>query len=323
MENSRRARAFSSPELAHSSSSTGHVTRAEDYSLEVIATNVKLLLKLIQEHNGATPNDDRKTQRMAGMMTILDDVKSRIEKSQSTRKRMAELRRCNTELRPSRTPTTPRDKKPQESMVDDNEKLRKQLNASLAARKSLEIMCSSLGKEKEIMAREVARKVSELSGMEELVNDLKAQNGTLLAKLQALASEQKDKRSSGGDIQGNAALQGRNRALSDQLLKSLDSYRSLKRKYKDAKEENFTIRTTMEEMGMEVRDGLERIRSFRKRMDSKDQQPDIEKNISALEQMFERFNMKICKDDENNSEYAKLKHEISASKPSVLAYEKG
>ncbi|EEF31321.1 conserved hypothetical protein [Ricinus communis] len=305
MENITRVRAFSSPELAPSPSSPA--IRPEDYSLE--------------EHNGASTIDDRKTQRIAGMITILDDVKSRIEKSQSARKRLAELRRCNTELRPSRTPNTPtRDKKSQESLADDNEKLKKQLSASLAARKSLEIMCSSLGKEKEIMAREVARKVGELNGMEELISDLKAQNATLLAKLQSHAAEQKEKRNSGGDVQGNAALQDRNKALSDQLLKSLDSYRSLKRKYKDAKEENFRIQTTLEEIGVEVTAGFEQIQSFRQRMGScKDQPPDIEKEISALERMFEQVNMKICKHEEKNAECARPKAEISASKRSVVA----
>ncbi|KAJ9135810.1 hypothetical protein P3X46_032945 [Hevea brasiliensis] len=318
MEKISHVRAFSSPELA--ASSPMKALRPEDYSLEGIATNVKLLLKLIQEHNGASTNDDRKMQRIAGMITILDDVKSRIEKSQSARKRLAELRRCNTELRPSRSP---RDKKPQEAVTstDDNERLRKQLSTSLAARKSLEIMCSSLGKEKEIMACELARKVSELNEMEELVSDLKAQNDTLLTKLQSHAAEHKEKKTIAGDAQGNAALQDRNKVLSEQLLNSLDSYRSLKRKYKDAKKENSEIRKTMEEIGVEVIAGIERIRSFRQRMaSSKDQPADIEEEISALEQMFQRFNMKISKHEEQNSERAKPKAEISASsKPPVLA----
>lgn len=320
MENFTRTRAHSSPELVAPSSPSSPVTppvRPEDYSLEGIATNVKLLLKLIQEHNGASTNDDRKTQRIAGMMAILDDVKSRIEKTQSARRRLAELRRCNTELRPSRgvaSPSTPRDKKNQEQGLDDYERMRKQLGASLAARKSLEIMCSSLGKEKNIMACELARKVSELNGMEELVNDLKAQNETLLAKLQ---SEHKEKKTS---IGGDAALQDRNKALSDQLLKSLDSYRSLKRKYKDVKQENLEYHSTMEDIGMEVTAGLERIRSFRQRMAlNKDQPLDIQQDISELEQMFERFHIKISKHVEKNIECAKPKAEISASKPSVVA----
>lgn len=280
---------------------------------------MKVLLKLILDHQEASTkdNDDRRTQRIAGMMTILDDVKSRIEKSQSGKKRLAELRRCNTDLRPSRAT---RDKKPQEPVSDDKEKLRKQLNASLAARKSLEIMCSSLGKEKEIMASELSKKVHELNEIEEFVNDLKTQNGTLLAKLQALAAEQRENKYIVGETQGNMALQDRNKLLSEQLLKSLDSYRSLKRKYKVAKEENLGICTKMEEIGMEVTTGLEQIRSFRQRMAASNNQPvNIGEEISALEQMFECFNIKVSKHEERNIECANPKAEINASKPRVLA----
>ncbi|GLT51259.1 hypothetical protein SLA2020_246800 [Shorea laevis] len=97
-----RGRVLSSPYIAmpdphHPEDSS----RLEGYGL---ATNVKLLLKLIQENNKASAReqDDRKPQRMAGMITILDDVRTRIKKSQSMigKRSMAELRRCNTDLRP-------------------------------------------------------------------------------------------------------------------------------------------------------------------------------------------------------------------------------
>lgn len=310
MENASRVRAFSSPELLPlptSSTDQG----PEDYSLEGVATNVKLLLKLIQDHNEASTkdNDDRKMRRFAGMVSILDDVKLRIQKSQSGEKKAPQLRRCNTDLRRSQAPA---DKKPQESVGDEKERLRKQLNASMAARKSLEMMCSSLGKEKEIMAAEIARKVHELNEAEELVNDLKAQNETLMAKLQARAPQKKSS-NSGGEAQGNAALQERNRTLSEQLLKSLDSCRSLKRKYKVAKEENRGICATMDVIKMEVGAGLENIRSFRSRVAIS---KDIEEEISALEQMFEGFDMKISK--HRDIECAKPKAAINTSKPPVL-----
>lgn len=270
---------------------------------------MKLLLKLIQEHNGASTNDERKTQRIAGMMTILDDVKTRVEKSfqsKTARKRLAELRRCNTELRPSRgssiaTPSTPREKKPQEPLgFDDYERVRKQLSASLAARKSLEIMCCSLGKEKNIMSCELARKNSELHEMEELVNDLKVQNHNLLTKLQSNVDQNEMMMISG--IGGDAAvLQDQNKALTEQLLKALDSYRSLKKKYKAVKHENYECHSTMDEIGVEVTAGLKQIHSFRERMElNKDQPPNIMQEISALEQMFERFHIKISKHVEKN-----------------------
>ncbi|WCJ33509.1 myosin heavy chain-related [Euphorbia peplus] len=327
MEN-RRTRAYSSPDLAPISPSSSSsslavidppIIRADDYSLEGIATNVKLLLKLIQEHNGASTNDDRKTQRMAGMMTILDDVKSRVEKSfqsKTARKRLAELRRCNTELRPSRgvtptpAPSTPRDKKlQQEQGLDEYERIRKQLSASLAARKSLEIMCCSLGKEKNIMACELSRKNSELHGMEELINDLKAQNQTLMAKLQSNAPEHEIKT---GDTIGCG---GDNSALSNQLLKSLECYRALKKKYKRVKQESYEFHSTMDEIGVEVNDGLERIQSLREKMGlNKDQTPDIEQEICALEQMFQRFHIKISKHVEKNIVCTKPDAETSASR---------
>ncbi|KAB1207751.1 hypothetical protein CJ030_MR7G017746 [Morella rubra] len=284
-----------------------------------IATNVKLLLKLIQDHNEARTkdNDDRKVQRVAGMIKIIDDVKSRIEKSHSPATKK-EFRRCNTDLRRN----VPRDKKPDEPLTDEKEiRLRKELNASLAARKSLEMLCSSLGKEKEIMASELARKVHELSGMEELINDLKAQNEMLLAKVQTCGDEHKERKYGKGETQGNAGLQERNRELSKQLVKSLEGYRSLKRKLKDAKDENIGIFGTMEELGKEVRAGLARIRSsFRQRMVSGDEQPgDSEEKISALERMFESFNMKISKYGHKKNERVEPKAEIKAAESSVLA----
>lgn len=307
MENDGRVRAFSSPELLlplPASSTEG----PEDYSLEGVATNVRLLLKIIQDHNDASTkdNDDRKMRRFAGMVTILDDVKLRIQKFQSGKKKSPQLRRCNTDLRRSQAPA---DKKPQEPVSDEKERLRKQLNASMAARKSLEMMCSSLGKEKEIMAAEIARKVRELNEAEELVNDLKAQNETLMSKLQVRATQKKFS-NSGGETPGNAALQERNRTLSEQLLKSLDSCRSLKRKYKVAKEENREICASMDVIKMEVGAGLEKIRSFRSRVAIG---KDIEEEISTLEKMFQGFDMKISK--HRDTECAKPKAAINTSKP--------
>ncbi|KAM1123224.1 hypothetical protein ACFX19_004733 [Malus domestica] len=305
-------RAFSSPtELP--ASSTASKERPEDHSFDGIATNVKLLLKLIQEQNEACTkdNDDRKMQRVAGMMTIIDDVKTRIQKSQTV-KRRAELRRCNTDLRPN----VPRDKRPPEPVIDEKERLRRQLSASLAARKSLEIMCSGLGKENEIIASELARKVHELTGMEEHINDLRVQNEMLLAKVQAFAAEHKEKRCAGGgvEIHGNAALQERNKALSEQLLKSLDGCRSLKRKIKDAQKENNGMHSTMEEMGVEVQEGLEQIRALKQKIaTSNEQAADIEEEISALEHLFESFSMKISKHGSKKGESAKHNTEIDTT----------
>ncbi|KAK9936873.1 hypothetical protein M0R45_013695 [Rubus argutus] len=297
-----RIRAFSSPAVLPTSSSTSHIeVRPEDHSFEGIATNVKLLLKLIQDHNEACTkdNDARKTQRVAGMMTIIDDVKTRIQKSQTVG-RKAELRRCNTDLKPN---APPKDKRSHEPITDEKEKLRRSLSASLAARKSLEIMCSSLGKEKEIIATELARKVQELNGMEEHINDLRAQNEKLLAKVQAYAAEHKDNKCGGGGestTHGNAAFQERNKELSEQLLKSLDGCKSLKRKIKDAQRENDAMHLVMEETGMDVQDGLDRIRCLKEKIATGN--ADIEEELSALEHLFESCYVKISRHEHKKVE---------------------
>ncbi|XVE48496.1 hypothetical protein DITRI_Ditri01bG0006400 [Diplodiscus trichospermus] len=302
---SRGGRAFSSPEIARSSH--GEMPSDQDVTFEGIAANVKLLLKLINEENQASNGDldDRRTPRIAGMITILDDVKTRIQKySPPAATSSKQFRRCNTDLRPQRAP---RDKKTADVVIDEKEKLRRELQASSAARKSLEAMCASLGQEKKIMASELSRKVHELNEMEELINDLKAQNETLSAKVQACAQEHVDKKKHGGETQGgtavNAALQERNKALSEQLLKSLDGYRSLKRKYQDAKDENRRIQSTMEAIGVEVEAGLGRIHGFKQQLATMEQvqKSNIEKEISALECVFQRLNMKISKHKQKKS----------------------
>lgn len=296
--------AFSSPELARSSQA--ETSNDQDVTFEAIAANVKLLLKIIHEQSHARNGelDDRRTQRVAGMITILDDVKTRIQKhSPPVAKNVKEFRRCNTDLRPLRTP---RDKRSADVVVDEKEKLRRELQANSTARKSLEAMCSSLGKEKKIMASELSRKVQELNGMEELIDDLKAQNETLLSKVQTCAQEHREKKHNGGETQGEVAyatLQERNKVLSEQLLKSLDEYRSLKRKYKDAEDEKLRIQTTMEEIRVEVAAGLGRIHGLKQQLETiqEVQRSDMEKEISALECMFQSFNVKISKHNKKKS----------------------
>ncbi|CAN1227609.1 hypothetical protein LINGRAPRIM_LOCUS1205 [Linum grandiflorum] len=234
------------------------------------------------------------------MITILDDIKGRLEKSQSsTKKRVAQLRRCNTDLRPNRGVQKP-EKKPDVILPDDKEKLKKLLTASLAARKSLEMLCSSLGKEKEIMGAELARRVSELSEMEEMVNLLKAQNDTLLSKLKSssAATTEKEDPNNNNNI---VALQERNKVLTDQLLKTLESYKGLKKKFKSAKEESSRFRATVEE---EATAGLARIRSLKStRMNHKSGgSVDIDGEICALEEIFQKFVVKVSEDPSNREE---------------------
>ncbi|XVF68368.1 hypothetical protein PTKIN_Ptkin10aG0199800 [Pterospermum kingtungense] len=269
------AGAVSYPDLA--SSSHGETPASpQDITFKGIAANVKLLLKLIHEHSQASNEDlnDRRKQRITGMITILDDVKMRIQKySTPPGKTLKEFRRCNTELRPQRSSA--------DVVIDEKEVLRRELHASSSARKSLEAICCSLGKEKKIMSSELARKVHELNETEELINDLKAQNQTLLAKVRACVQEHKNNKYGGvGEshqegINNILALKELNQELSEQHLKSLDQYKSLKRKYKAAKEENIGIQTTMEEMGVKVAQGLEEIHGLKQQLATEEVQNQI------------------------------------------------
>ncbi|XAR72518.1 hypothetical protein NMG60_11019186 [Bertholletia excelsa] len=228
-------RAYSSSDLFPSSKDTEH---PDDSSLQGVPATVKLLLKLIEDEKEASSEEDgnKRMLRVTSIMTILDNVRTRIQNCQSLgNKKEAELRRCKTDLQ--KPINVPRDKRVYIEPADDKEKLRRELNACLASRKSLEAMCSSLGKEKEIMAAELARKVHELNEVEELVNDLKVQNETLMKKIQECARDHRERRkhSVGGEAIVNAALQERNKALSEQLLKSLEGYKSMKRRLKKRK----------------------------------------------------------------------------------------
>lgn len=230
------------------------------------------------------------------MIAILDDVKTRIQKySTPVRKSLKEFRRCNTDLRPQRCSAA------DVVVIDEKDKLRRELHASTSARKSLEAICCSLGKEKKIMSLELTRKVHQFNEMKELINDLKAQNQTLLTKVRACVHDHNFDNNNyhhggcGGMI-NIPALQDQNKALPDQLFKSLDRYRSLKRKYKDAKKENVGIQTTMEDIGFEVAQGLGRLHGIKQQLATEQvQKSDIEKEISELQCMFQSFNMKILK----------------------------
>nr|DAD33931.1 TPA_asm: hypothetical protein HUJ06_012782 [Nelumbo nucifera] len=286
-----------SPELLHQASCS--LERPDDPTLEGVAVNVRLLLKLIQDHQDASTKefDDRKMQRVASMLTILDDVKARIQKTQTLgRRRMAVLRRCNTDLKLNNR-VSPREKKPNEPVTDENQRLRRELSASMAARKSLERMFSGLGKEKEIIAGELSRKVHELKDTKEHLSDVKAQNKMLLAKVKACTAGNKDCNCRRGYDEGNAAaLQERNKLLSENLLRSLDGYRFLTKKLKESQDENTKMQAKMAEMGLAVSAGLKRIQYFRQLVgECNERQRRIEKEMAELENIFQRLEMKVCR----------------------------
>ncbi|QCD76961.1 hypothetical protein DEO72_LG1g583 [Vigna unguiculata] len=289
-------RSYSSPHFLSSASNFAGQPE-EERGLEGLATRVKLLLKLIQDHNGSGTKEhvERKDQRVNGMMLILDEVRNKVQTIQSTNKRRAELRRCKTDLR---TVPTSKDKKhPPDVPIDEKEKLKRELNASLVARQSLQALCSSLGKEKQIMASELARKAQELTELEDLIGDLKAQNDMLMEKLHEWSSEHKEKKSNVVEMECNIVLRERNRVLSEQLQKSIDGYRSLKRRIRDLQEENRQIRDTMEQMDEEVDAGISRLGSLmEERMKTNNVgKNEIKDELLALGQVLHSLKMKISK----------------------------
>jgi len=242
-------------------------------------------------------------------MTIIEELKTRIQKSQSSLGRKAELRRCYTDVKGN----APREKRAanEPAAADEKEKLRRQLSASLAARKSLEIMCTSLGKEKEIMASELTKKVHEQCAMEELISDLKAQNEMLVEKVTLCSSQHREKRETGN---GNSALMERNKALSEQLLKSLDGYRSLKRKLNDSKEENAKMNAAIDDTNADVQKGLERVRGLKEKL-SAETDVKVKDEISALESLLEGLKVKVSKPKQKRNEVLiKAKSESKLSK---------
>ncbi|CAA0827570.1 myosin heavy chain-related [Striga hermonthica] len=295
--------ANSSPESTRPSISTVTQRQYDDTALEGVAANTKLLLKLVEDHRDACrkeKNEGRRMLRVATMMTILDNIRGRIQKCQSL----------------GRKGTTGPDPSPTENPDEEKARLKRELASSLAAQKSLQAMCSSLGKEKEIMAAELSRKARELTGMEELIGDLRAQNEALLERARLCAIEHGEGKQSGGD--GVGELEERNRLLSDQLLKSLDAYRSMKRKLRASHEENESIRATLDEMRRKFMGSLGRIKGFKEGDDS---EFDVREEISELEGMFECFRVMVEKHEVKQGDCGVEPKggNISARRPSVVA----
>ncbi|CAN6486754.1 unnamed protein product [Victoria cruziana] len=280
----RGIRANSSPDLLPVSP---RVQPQEDDALEAIAASAKAFLRQVEKFTFSgerNANDKWSSSRVASIISVMDDIKARFE---------------------ARTAPSPKG--------DENQKARKDLTASPAARKSLERMFSSLGKEKEIMAGELARKARELDEMEEHVADLKAQNEKLLARVQALTSSDRRTTASppstaeGGGTGRTAALQERNKVLSDQLLKSIESYRSMKRKYKEAQEANAALQASISGYD-EIRSCIARIRASRSADGCSADSPDLENILKAIEHICRRAygrNARKAKEEEEEDKMKK------------------
>ncbi|XP_042038088.1 uncharacterized protein LOC121783970 [Salvia splendens] len=321
--------------------STAKDQRYDDLALQGVAANVKLLLKLIQDHQIACDqdkNDGRRMLRVATMMTILDNAKDRIQKCQSfgLKKPDPELRRCKTDVRRNLVPPGKKlgggagvvEEEEEVDLDEEKERLRRELSSSLAAQRTLRAMCSSLGKEKKFMEAELSKKVHELSEMEEFLNNLKAQNETLRQKVQECLSDNKEGKAGGGgggEMHVALVLQARNKALSEQLMRSLDGYKTMKRKLKASQEENVVLHSTVDEVGTKVVGSLGRVKSLKKRIatmssPSGGETPlDLQEEIEGLEDMFERFQLLVEKHGKRQGDCAQPSGEINAYTPSVVA----
>ncbi|MED6119333.1 hypothetical protein PIB30_010843 [Stylosanthes scabra] len=268
----------------------------DDRGLEGVATNIKLLLKLIEDYNGAKESDQHKIQRVHGIMSILDETRGRIQRFQlnniKTNIMKRELRRTCSDIKSSSV-VIAREK----TITDEKERMRRELQSSFVVRQSLQALCSSLGKEKQIMASELARKAQELAEMEEFVNDLKKQNKMLMNKLKECSNNNNSDQ--GGNNNNNVALHEMNKTLSERLQMSLDGYRSLKIKYMDTQEENRDIHADMEEMEVQVQAGIQRIRDLMNIAEtagtSDEERKAMKEQILALEQILTTHHMKISK----------------------------
>lgn len=253
------------------------------------AAPIKLLLKLIQDHKdacGKGHKDSRRMLRVATMVTILDTVKARIQKCQSfgNKTTKATLRRCNTGLS-----QPPKDKKARvEAGADEKEKLRRELSACTAARKRLEVMCSSLGKEKEIMAAELSRKAHELSEMEDLIHGLKEQNEKLVRKVQECV---------GGESQGRE-FEEQNKFLREMLVRSHDGYQSMKERLNEAQGKNVVLCGTVDEMREKIESSFGNVRRLKERAVD----VDVDEDIENLENVFEHFQTMLEKHDKMQEE---------------------
>ena len=87
-------------------------------------------------------------------------------------------------------------------------------------------------------------------------------------------------------------LQGRNKELSEQLLKSIDGYRSLKRRYKEVQEENGIMRQVLKDSAEEVNAGAQRLMELHEKVTREDE-VDLEKEISELEKLFQEIGFKF------------------------------
>lgn len=259
---------------------------------------MRLLLKIIEEHKVATNNninDGKKMLRAATMMTILENIRLKIQSSHPFQIEGAEkilIRRCssNSDFQQkdvgggSGSSSGGGDNHDHHIVPIDEERdrLRKSLDSSLAQRRSLEIFFTNLRKERDMMSNELSKKVNLMNGMEEFVQELEAENQSFSVKVRECVFLHGTEESDTKDVDNIVQLREKNRALSNDLQCTRDRLQSIKAKTKELNDQNNTINGQMSEISGEVNAALQRLNRLKQIKVASDE-------IAQLEQVLECF----------------------------------
>lgn len=252
---------------------------------------MRLLLKIIEEHKVATNNnrnDGKKMLRAATMMTILENIRLKIQSSHPFQVEGAEkdlIRRCSSNSDFQQKDVGGGGDNHDHHIVpidEERDRLRKSLDSSLAQRRSLEIFFTNLLKQRDMMSNELSKKVNLMNGMEEFVQELEAENQSLSDKVRKCVSLHSTEEYDTKDEDYIQLLREKNRALSNDLQCTRDRLQSIKVKTKELDDENNTIYEQMNEISGEVNAALHRLNRLKQIKVASDE-------IAQLEQVLECF----------------------------------
>jgi len=119
-------------------------------------------------------------------------------------------------------------------------------------------------------------------------------------QVQACVAEHKEvkKPSQGYSEAHQAALQQRNKELSEQLVKSLEGYKLLKRKLKEAQDARQGMQVALDGIAEEIEVGIHQIRSLEERISDNslgEQATEIKEKITTLKTVFRKIEAKVSK----------------------------
>lgn len=265
-----------------------------------VVTQLKLLLKIIEDHKEAirnNRNDGRKRLRVATMLTILENIRLGIQRCQFKTKT------TETDLGPSSSSNSDGEQHQRRYTGEDEiEMLRKKLQAMSEVRKNLELSCANLADDKKRIAIELAKTTHLIKETEERINDLKPHNKILAIKVKKCQCEHKNKRrycyrgfrsaaSLLKEKQEKAILLENNETLEQNLEIAVINCQSIEIKEKQIQHTNSRIREEMKTITEKVNAGLNIFNQFKENMASRpgDTPAYIAKEIARLEHIFELF----------------------------------